>query len=251
MATTPYAETAKLTNIGLCLTSDAMSKDENVVRLGRVTVPLLPPEPTPTPRVAAALTFNRPPFLPQSTSNEMLLKAVKASALGVKDGQIAEMLGVPVTAISYWVRSKEWKALREQITQQVREILTHQVADMAAKALNELSDRLDLGEKRVRLQTVKQKDGNKVDSWVEYRVPLSAGELTSIANALFDRADRLERQNKGQESPEMEAVAALARKLAHLDAKEIQGEHTTTEFDAEEEAETSLQNGVQAPDDAL
>ena len=173
------------------------------------------------------LVFTRPPHLPASTSNELLLKAVKAAALGVKDGEVAQMLGVPVQALDYWTKTKEWKQLRATITEQVKEMVAMQVADMAAKALRELNDRLDHGNKTLRVEKRRNENSGETEYIdVLARVPLSAMELTNIANTLFDRADRLERANKGQDTPEMEAVKALADKLAYLDAREIKGEAT-------------------------
>jgi hypothetical protein len=175
----------------------------------------------------ATLVFQRPPFLPGSTSNEQLLKAVKAAALGVRDEHVAQMLGVPLQALEYWTKTKEWKSLRATIADQVKEMVAHQVHDMAMKALRELNDRLDYGNKARRIDKKKNDDGATEFEEVEYRVPLSATELTAIANTLFDRADRLDRVAKGQDTPEMEAVRMLADKLAHMDAREINGEVAT------------------------
>jgi hypothetical protein len=86
---------------------------------------------------------------------------------------------------------------------------------------------LDYGNKARRIDKKKNDDGATEFEEVEYRVPLSATELTTIANTLFDRADRLDRVAKGQDTPEMEAVRMLADKLAHMDAREINGEVAT------------------------
>jgi hypothetical protein len=172
----------------------------------------------------SALVFERPPYLPGSTSNATLLRAVKCAALGVKDEHIAQMLGVPVGALDYWTKTKEWKALRNQIEPEIREIVKNTVADMAAKAIRELNDRLDRGNLRSRMETQAEAGEGVKPKRIEYRVPLDASDLASIATTLFDRSDRLDRTIKGLDSPEMEEVKALAAKLHRLDEKEIQGE---------------------------
>lgn len=172
----------------------------------------------------STLVFERPPYLPATTSNATLLRAVKCAALGVKDLDIAAMLGVPIGALDYWTKTKEWKALRNKIEPEIREIVKNTVADMASKAIRELNDRLDYGNIRTRAETKRGKDGEKETVWVERRVPLDAGDLAQIANVLFDRSDRLDRAIKGEDTPEMEAVKELAKKLHKLDEKEIQGE---------------------------
>lgn len=180
---------------------------------------------TPTSEAKATFWFDRPPMLPATVSNETLLRAVKNAALGVKNVQLAEMLGVPEGALEYWTRSKEWKAIREQVEPEIQKLVVHVMHDMVGKCLRELGDRLEHGEKKINRQIITDSYGNVKVVETVLRNPLDAGTLMSIASTLIDKADRLDRKANGEASPEDDQVRQLAQRLREYDkATEVEAE---------------------------
>ena len=119
------------------------------------------------------IEFKRPLGLPKSTSNQMLLTAVKMSSLGAKETVLSELLGVHTSAITHWINTPEWKQLRRNVDPEIKAFISTRLQDLATVALEQLADRLEHGERLQRREKIKRVDAHGHEETVEEFVRLA------------------------------------------------------------------------------
>ena len=120
--------------------------------------------------------FAWPAALPRTCSKDALFLAVKSWATGAKSQELAEILNIPLQSVRRYTKHPGWHSIVQQLRPILDEEVEARLGRMTRLALAELEDRLEHGNKVVDRKTN-----------TEYRAPLTASDLSSIAATLFDK----------------------------------------------------------------
>ena len=120
--------------------------------------------------------FAWPAALPRTCTKDALFLAVKSWATGAKTHELAELLNIPAHSVKRYTSHPGWHSIVQQLRGVLDEEAETRLGRMVRLALSELEDRLENGNK-----VVDRKTGD------EYRAPLTASDLSSIASTLFEK----------------------------------------------------------------
>ena len=173
--------------------------------------------------------IERPFGLPETCSDQELIEAVLASMLGADLDSLAPLLHVPPNAVRHWVGTKEWSALKSQVSPAFKSMVHTELCSLRSLSLLKLRERLRDGDVAVDRQgspitkLVANDEGEPTE--VNVTVPVSAANVAKILIATQSVLHELERDlgvvrdEKGDISQE-ELMVALKR---YAQAKEVTG----------------------------
>ena len=219
MSYTPTKESLASVNYG--------GKKVDVAEVRAKQFPVLPKVPTgedPPPLPDSFPTFVRPPGLPYTCTDEMLLEAVKCYLIGTDEKTLARMLCVDTKSVRYWTDSREWAALIELQTPELKMMLKGQLTRVASMTLRQLEDRLTYGDqvfdmtgKFVRRREIKGRDLSEIMT----RVLEQRANLEKVIGNMTDPDGKLDLQEIA------DGLAQYAKQKRFDASKEIEGDATT------------------------
>jgi hypothetical protein len=127
--------------------------------------------------------FKRPPGLPETCSDEMLMEAVKASLCGAAPEELAKMLGVPAKGVKYWMNSREWQSIKAYVWPEVKGLVHNELVSVRSKALQLIGKRLHEGDPYYDLS----------GEFKGYR-PLKANDLVNVLQRTSEVVHQIEKE---------------------------------------------------------
>jgi transposase-like protein len=128
----------------------------------------------------------------------------------------ADLTGIPHRTIVDWRSNSWWSVIEKKVTEELNGTLDELMTASIHKAIAELQDRLDNGDKR------RQASGKIV------RVPLPAKELAAIASLLFDKRAALRGEGLSIGNAAIVDFSKLKSQFQNF-AKEIKAEKVVSE----------------------